>query len=90
MTKKKFPLVNILKYLPSHDSLFETILVSANDILVNLFLEKKIIFTDISRIFLKTVLSKEFIKYKYIRPKNLNEIVKLKEYVRLKINSMSI
>ena len=88
--KKKFPLVNILKYLPSHDSLFETILVSANDILVNLFLEKKIIFTDISRIFLKTVLSKEFIKYKYIRPKNLNEIVKLKEYVRLKINSMSI
>ena len=88
--KNKFPLVNILKYLPSNDSLFETVLVSANDMLVSLFLEKKILFTDISRIFLKTVLSKEFFKYKFIRPKNLNEIAKLNEYVRLKINSMSI
>ena len=36
---KKFPLVNILNDLPKNDSLYETILVSANDELVDL-LEK--------------------------------------------------
>ena len=34
----KFPVVDILNKLPQKDSLFETILVSANDEFVNLFL----------------------------------------------------
>ena len=46
---KKFPIVNIIKYLPEYNSLFETIIVSANDELVKLFLTKKIKFTDISK-----------------------------------------
>ena len=86
----KFPSVKILNYLPSNDSLFETILISINDELVNLFLNKKISFLDISKILLKTIFSKEFKKYKFIKPKNVNEIVKLNKYVRLKINSMCI
>ena len=86
----KFPFVKILNYLPSKDSLFETILVSINDELVNLFLKKKISFLDISRILLKTIFFKEFKKYKFLKPKNVNEIVKLNKYVRLKINSMCI
>ena len=87
---KKFPFVKILKYLPSKDSLFETVLISINDELVNLFLNKKISFLDISKILLKTIFSKEFKKYKFLKPKNVNEIVKLNKYVRLKINSMCI
>ena len=87
---KKFPLVNILKSLPPQDSLFETILVSANDELVKLFLNRKISFLDISKILLKVIFSKEFRKYKSLKPKNVNEIVKLNKYVRLKINSMCI
>ena len=86
----KFPSLKILNYLPSNDSLFETILISINDELVNLFLNKKIAFLDISKILLKTIFSKEFKKYKFIKPKNVNEIVKLNKYVRLKINSMCI
>ena len=39
---KKFPLVKILKILPKNTSLFETILVSINDKLVDLFLNKKL------------------------------------------------
>ena len=35
---KKFPLTKILKMLPNENSLFETVLVSANDELVKLFL----------------------------------------------------
>ena len=37
---KKFPVIKILKSLPKQDSLYETVIVSANDKLVNLFLEK--------------------------------------------------
>ena len=36
--KKKFPVVKILKLLPNDNSLFETVLVTANDLLVDLFL----------------------------------------------------
>ncbi len=86
----KFPLVNILKSLPSEDSLFETVLVSANDELVNLFLNEKIHFLDISKILFKVIFSKEFTKYKSLKPKNVNEIVKLNKYVRFKINSICI
>ena len=39
---KKFPMVKLLKYLPSKNSLFETVIVSANDTLVELFLKKKL------------------------------------------------
>ena len=38
---KKFPIIEILKHLPKKNSLFETVIVSANDHLVNLFLQKK-------------------------------------------------
>ncbi len=90
VNKKKFPLIKILNMLPKNNSLFETILVSANDELVNLFLNKKIKFTDISKTLLKIVKNKNFNKYKRIKPKNIREIVQLNKYVRLKINSKSI
>ena len=41
INKNKYPSVKILKNLPEKNSLFETILVSANDEFVKLFLEKK-------------------------------------------------
>jgi 1-deoxy-D-xylulose-5-phosphate reductoisomerase len=53
--KKRFPAVKILNLLKSKDSLFETVVVSGNDYLVKLFLEKKIKFRDISTIFLKII-----------------------------------
>ena len=90
INKKKFPLTELLKILPKNNSLFETILVSANDELVNLFLNKKIKFTDISKKLIKFVKNKNFNKYKRIKPKNITEIVQLNKYVRLKINSKSI
>ena len=85
---KRFPVVKILKHLPNNDSLFETIVVTANDKLVNLFLDKKIKYLDISKILLKIINDKKFIKYKEIRPKNINQIEQLSEYVSLKIVSL--
>ena len=88
--QKKFPVIKILEILPKKNSLFETVIVATNDTLVKMFIEKKIKFLDISRILLKIIKNKEFAKYKRIKPKNVNEIIKLSEYVSLKISSLSI
>ena len=87
---KKFPLTKILKTLPNKNSLFETVLVSANDQLVKLFLNKEIAYTDISKKIMRLVSLKELQKYKKIQPRNIKDILKIDEYVRLKINSKHI
>ena len=86
----RFPLVKILNQLSEKNSLFETILVSANDELVSQFLNKKIRFIDISKKLLRIVKYNDFKKYKKISPNNIKEIIELSNYVRLKINSKSI
>ncbi|WP_415314280.1 1-deoxy-D-xylulose-5-phosphate reductoisomerase [Candidatus Pelagibacter sp. Uisw_106] len=88
--KIRFPVINILKNLDEEDSLFETVIVSANDKLVNLFLEGKIRFTDISNILLKICNIPQFNKFKSKRPKSIDEINLLADYVSLKIDSMSV
>ena len=87
---KKFPIDKILKHLPKTDSLFETVMVSANDTLVNLFLTNKISFNKIHYYLNKVLSFNEFQKYKKKKPKNLNEILKLNEYVRLKTLTLSV
>jgi len=86
----KFPATKIINRLTNKDSLFETVIVSANDQLVNNFLKKKIKFTDISKILLKITNLKEFKKLKKIIPKNVEQISKLADYVSLKVNTISI
>ncbi len=83
---KRFPSVKILKYLPQKFSLFETVLVSANDKLVNLFLKKQIKFTDISKKLLIILRSRKFKKFKGLQPKKIDDIIKLNSYVRSVIN----
>ena len=87
---KRFPVTKILKKLSSNDSLYETVIVSANDNLVRMFLSNKIQFLDISKTLIKILNNKEFLKFKQIIPKNIKEITKLSNYVSLKINSMHI
>ena len=86
----KYPSVKILQLLPDKFSLFETIMVSANDELVRLFLKKKIKYSEIAQKLLKFISSKEFFKYKKKLPNSISEIVKLDRYVRLKINSKGV
>ena len=88
--KKKFSVVKILKNLSNKNSLYETVIVSANDELVNLFLGNKIKFIDISKNLLKILNLKIFIKYKHVLPKNLKQILQLNEFVRLKTRSLSV
>ena len=88
--KKRFPVIKIINKLIEEDSLFETVIVSANDNLVNKFLNKEIKFTDISKKLLEITNLYEFKKFKEIKPKNVKEIEKLADYVGLKINTMSV
>jgi 1-deoxy-D-xylulose-5-phosphate reductoisomerase len=85
--KNKFPVVNILKEVPKSSSLFETLIVSANDEFVELFLNKRIQFVDIYKKLSKLISLNEFQQYKKIKVKKLNSIIQLDKYVRLKIKS---
>ena len=87
---KKFPSLKLIKKIPKKDSLFETVLVSANDELVNLFLNHKIKFNDIFNNLNKILNLKSFNTFKQKTPKNPEQIYKLNKYVRLKTRSLSI
>ena len=71
--------------LPNNTSLFETILVSTNDKFVELFLRNKIKFTDISKKMNKVLNLRSFRKYKKIKPKNIEEIMKINTKIKSKI-----
>ena len=88
--KKRFPMIKIIDKLSDNPSLFETVIVSANDILVNKFLNNEIKFNEISKLLLKIINLREFKKLKNITPKNVDEVVKLANYVSLKIKNMSV
>ena len=81
---KRYPMIRLLNLLPSKHSLFETIIVSANDTLVQLFLENKIKFTDIQKKLFNIINKRQFINYKNKSPKTIRDIVELNNYVRLK------
>ncbi len=86
----RFPCIKILKQIPKQISLYETVLVSANDQLVEFFLKNKISFQKITFYLKKIMRMKIFLKYKKRSPKNYNEIIKLNNYVRLKTKLLCI
>ena len=85
---KKFPLVKILKMLPNYNSLFETVLVSINDKLVDLFLNNKIKFTDISKKMNKMLTLYSLEKYKKIRPKKIEDILNMNLKIKNDVESL--
>ena len=87
---KQFSSIKLLKLFSNKISLFETVLVSANDELVNNFLEGNISYLDIIKILKKILNLNEFIQLRHIRPKNLQQILNLNKYVRLKTNYLCI
>ena len=86
--QNRFPVIKILNILPEKSSLFENVLVSSNDKLVEFFLNKKIKFTDIQKILFKLINLKEFKKLKSKKPKRVKEIINLDKIVNTKINKI--
>ena len=87
---KKFKLLNILNKFGDKNSLYETVLVSANDELVNQFLKNNINYEDIYTLINKILNIQEFRLLKKKIPKNINEIANLNKYVRLKTLNLCI
>jgi len=83
---KRFPSVSLIKKFNDNESLLETIIVLANDILVNLFLLKKIEFTDINSILQKLINMIDIKNYSRKKPGDISSLISLNKLVRLKIN----
>ena len=90
VNKKQFPLIKLLRAVPKNNTLFETLLVSMNDELVSLFLNKKISYDQISKNLLSRINSKSFSKFKRKKLNNLAQIEKLNNFVRLKTKTLSV
>ena len=88
--ENKFPLVRLLNKLPKSSSLLETVLITVNDYLVYKFLDKKINFQKLNKLIHKISNLKEFQKFKKIKPKSVDQINNLRNYVHLKIESLGI
>ena len=88
--ENKFTSIKLLKNLPNYNSLYETALISINDFFVYKFLENKISFEKLMKLILKTSSLKEFTRYKKIRPKRIEDIYNLSDYVSLKLSKLSI
>ena len=88
--ENKFPLVKLVNKLPKNSSLFETVLITVNDYLVYKFLDKKINFQKLIKLIQRISNLNEFQKFKKIKPKSVDQIYKLRNYVHLKIESLGI
>ena len=86
----KFPCLRLQKQIPSKISLFETVLVSANDEIVKYYLDGLIEYNQIFPKLLKILNLKKFKSLKNKSPKNLHSINQLNEYVRLKTREVCI
>ena len=84
----KFPSIKIIKKLKNKESSLETVIVLANDILVNHFLLKKIYFTDIVYNLQKLINMKKFNNYKLKKINNINSIFLLNNQIRTTINNI--
>ena len=85
---RRFPLTKILNILPEKSSLFETILVSINDKLVELFLDNRIKYTDISKKMHNMLRLKELKKYKMNKVKNINEIININQKIKNRVEQI--
>ena len=84
----KFPSINIIKRLKNKESALETIIVLANDELVNLFLLKKLNFTDITSLLQKLINMKVFKKLNQNKPGSIKSIIYLNQFIREEINKI--
>ena len=88
--KLKFPSIKLLKKISKKNTLYDTVIVIANEELVKLFLLNKISLRQIVENLTKIINLKECKKYFKKKPTSLSKILKVSELVRLKTNSISV
>ena len=88
--KKRFPSIKLIKKCLKNGLLAPTIVNASNEVLVNLFLAKKIGFLDIVRTINKIFKDKDFKKYAKRNPSSLKEIKMTDNWARLKTINMCV
>lgn len=88
--KLKFPSIKILGKISKRNTLYDTVITSANDELVQLFLNRKISFRGIVNNLSKILNSKDYKKYFSKTPTSLNKIYEVSDLVRLKTRSLRV
>ncbi len=88
--KSRFPSVKILSKINNNNTLFETVLISANDELVNLYIKNKIEFLEINKNLNKILSIKKYSNLTKKKPKKISDIINLSEDVRLKTRNLCI
>tara|TARA_B100002052_G_C15855609_1_gene587317 strand:- start:52 stop:1221 length:1170 start_codon:yes stop_codon:yes gene_type:complete len=86
----RYPSIKILNKINNKNTLFETVLISANDQLVELYIKNKIKFVEIN-LYLKKILNfKKYLNLINKKPKKISDIINLSEEVRLKTKKLCI
>ncbi len=86
----RYPSIKILNKINNSNTLFETVLISANDELVQLYIRNKIKFLDINKNLIKILKYKKYSNLIKKKPKKISDIINLSEEVRLKTRNLCI
>ena len=90
VSSKRFPSIKLLNKINNNNTLFETILISANDELVDQYIKNNIKFFEINKILTKILSYKKYSKLNKKKPKKISDIINLSEEVRLKTRQLCI
>ena len=86
----KFQSIKILNRINNKNTLFETVLISANDELVDLFIKNKVKFLDIHKKLINIINYKKYSVLIRKKPKKISDIINLSKEVRLKTRNLCI
>ena len=86
----RYKSVKILKKINNNNTLFETLLIAANDELVDQYIKNNIKFFEINKILTKILNYKKYSKLNKKKPKKISDIINLSEEVRLKTRQLCI
>ena len=90
VNSSKYPSIQILNKINNNNTLFETVLISANDELVDLYIKNKIKFLEINKNLIKILKYKKYSNLIRKKPKKISDIINLSEEVRLKTRNLCI
>ncbi len=86
----RYPSLKVLKKINNNNTLFETVLIAANDELVDLYLQNKIYFFEINKNLNKIINLKIYSDLIRKKPKKISDIMNLSEEVRLKTRELCV
>jgi len=90
VNSSRYSSIKILNKINNNNTLFETVLIAANDELVDLYIGNKIKFLEINKNLIKILKYKKYSNLIKKKPKKISDIINLSEEVRLKTRNLCI